>query len=130
MLLGCCVSLIVSGRLTARLVAGSTIAWSFIPLFEVAAFAIVRRRLGRLGVCRTYVFATDTSAPAILEALRAKRTVVYGVDGRVYGDPALVRLAEADSRLRVRDAERADGGALVWLSRITGALGLLGVALL
>ena len=44
LLLGCCVSLIASGRLTARLVLGSTIAWSFIPIFEVAAFAIVRRR--------------------------------------------------------------------------------------
>ncbi len=44
MLLGCCVSLIVSGRLTARLVLGCTIAWSFIPAFEVAAFAIVRWR--------------------------------------------------------------------------------------
>jgi hypothetical protein len=44
LLLGCCISLIVSGRLTARLVLGCTIAWSFIPAFEVAAFAIVRRR--------------------------------------------------------------------------------------
>jgi len=44
LLLGCCVSLIVSGRLTARLVFGGTVAWSFIPAFEVAAFAIVRRR--------------------------------------------------------------------------------------
>jgi hypothetical protein len=34
----------VSGRLTARLVLGGTIAWSFIPAFEVTAFAIVRRR--------------------------------------------------------------------------------------
>lgn len=44
LLLGCCVTLIVSGRLTAGLVAGSTIAWSFVPIFEVAGFAIVRRR--------------------------------------------------------------------------------------
>jgi hypothetical protein len=34
----------VSGRLTARLVLGCTIAWSFVPAFEVAAFAIVRQR--------------------------------------------------------------------------------------
>jgi hypothetical protein len=34
----------VSGRLTARLVLGATVAWSFVPAFEVAAFAIVRRR--------------------------------------------------------------------------------------
>jgi hypothetical protein len=44
LLLGCCVSLVVSGRLTARLVLGSTVAWSFIPALEVTAFAIVRRR--------------------------------------------------------------------------------------
>lgn len=86
--------------------------------------------LGRLGMCRTYVFATDASAAAILDALRAKRTVVYGVDGRVYGDPALVRLAEADGRLRARAAEPAAGGVLDWLSRIAGVLGVAGAALL
>lgn len=89
--------------------------------------------LGRLGMCRTYVFATDTSAAAILDALRAGRTVVYGVDGRVYGDPALISLAAGDARLRTRAAEPAapaDAGALVWLSRITGTLGLAAAALL
>ena len=35
--------------------------------------------LGRMGDCRTYVFARDNSAEAILEALRAHRTVVYGL---------------------------------------------------
>lgn len=86
--------------------------------------------LGRLGMCRTYVFATDPSAPAILEALRAKRTVVYGVDNRVYGDPALIRLAEADGRLRARTAEPPAPGALVWVSRVTAVLGLAAAALL
>lgn len=76
------------------------------------------------------MFAADASAPAILDALRARRTVVYGVDGRVYGDPALIRLADADGRLRERGAERANGNALVWLSRLTGVAGLAGVALL
>jgi hypothetical protein len=38
----------VSSRLTARLVIGGTIAWSFIPVLDVAAFAIVRRRAGSL----------------------------------------------------------------------------------
>jgi hypothetical protein len=86
--------------------------------------------LGRLGICRTYVFATDASAPAILDALRAKRTVVYGIDGRVFGDPALIRLADTDGRLRERAAWRTDHGALVWLSRVTGAMALLGAAIL
>jgi PHP domain-containing protein len=86
--------------------------------------------LGRLGMCRTYVFAADTSAPAILDALRARRTVVYGVDGRAYGDPALIRLAEQDSRLRARAAIQPDTGALVWISRLTAIAGLAGLALL
>lgn len=44
LLLGGCASLIVSGRLSATLIAGSTLAWGFIPAFDVAAFAAVRRR--------------------------------------------------------------------------------------
>ena len=43
LLLGGCLSLIVSGRLTMRLIVGGAVAWSFIPLFEVGAFAAVRR---------------------------------------------------------------------------------------
>jgi hypothetical protein len=46
-LLGCALSLIVSGRLTARLIAGGAVAWSFIPLFALASFAAVRRRARR-----------------------------------------------------------------------------------
>jgi len=48
-LLGCAVSLIVSGRLTLRLTLGGAVAWVIIPLFEGASFAIVRRRLRRRG---------------------------------------------------------------------------------
>jgi len=43
-LLGGCLSLIVSGRLTARLIVGGAVAWSFIPLFELASFAVAGRR--------------------------------------------------------------------------------------
>jgi hypothetical protein len=39
--------------------------------------------LGAMGLCRTYVFATDTSERAILDAVRAHRTVVFGKDGHV-----------------------------------------------
>jgi len=48
-LLGCAVSLIVSGRLTVRLILGGAAAWVIIPPLEVAAFAIVRRRGRRRG---------------------------------------------------------------------------------
>lgn len=49
--------------------------------------------LGPLGLCRTYVFVTDTSPAGVLDALRAHRTVVKD-GGKVYGDPQLVRFAE------------------------------------
>jgi hypothetical protein len=80
--------------------------------------------VGPLGLCRTYVFARENSQPAILEALRAGRTVVYGPHG-VYGDPALIALASRSGRLPpvpLRD------GWLTVLSRLAGIPGLLGVA--
>jgi predicted metal-dependent phosphoesterase TrpH len=86
--------------------------------------------LGRLGLCRTYVFAKDDGEPAILDALRAGRTVVYDRDGRVYGDPKLARLAAADGRLRARQA-RAEAGpdrsALFAASRLGAIAALLAV---
>jgi hypothetical protein len=85
--------------------------------------------LGRMGMCRTYVFARNNSAEAILEALRAHRTVVYGLEGKAYGDPALVQLANEHSQLRKAVALDARAGWLDWLSRVCGVLGLLGLIL-
>jgi di/tricarboxylate transporter len=48
-LIGCTVSLIVSRRLTLRLIVGGAAAWVVIPLLEAASFAIVRRRAPRRG---------------------------------------------------------------------------------
>lgn len=86
--------------------------------------------LGEMGLCRTYVFAREASAPAILDAVRAHRTVVYGLGGRAYGDPALIRLAAADGRLPA-DAMPSDsrGGPLDWFSRGAGLAGLAGLLL-
>ena len=84
--------------------------------------------LGVMGLCRTYVFATDNSEQAILDAVRAQRTVVYGRDGKAYGDPVLIRLAEADGRLRDRaPSSSSRGGALDWFSRLGGVMGLAGI---
>jgi hypothetical protein len=83
--------------------------------------------LGRLGECRTYVFARDAGAAAILDALRAHRTVVYGRDGNAYGDPALVALAAAHSELRRWATEDAPPGWLDWVSRVCGVIGLGGL---
>ena len=83
--------------------------------------------LGPIGVCRTYVFASEASEQGILDGVRARRTVVYGRDGRPYGDPALVRLAEAAGGFRDREPWRSPVGWLDWASRIGALLGLAGV---
>jgi hypothetical protein len=82
---------------------------------------------GRLGLCRTFVFARDTSAEAILEAIRARRTVVYGRSGKAYGDPELIRLAAADGRLPM--AARPDYSASLpdRVSQLLGLAGLVGL---
>lgn len=75
-------------------------------------------------MCRTYVFARAASAAAILDALRTRRTVVYGLGGKAYGDPALVRLAEEHPELRAAATIDERAGALDWLGRAAGILGM------
>jgi hypothetical protein len=43
--LGCTISLVATGRLTLTLVAGSTVAWAFVPAFEVLGFSVASRRI-------------------------------------------------------------------------------------
>ena len=86
--------------------------------------------LGRLGQCRTYVFASDAGEQAIVSAIRAGHTVVYDTDGRAYGNPDLIRLAAQDGRVRDREPSRADRGILVIVSRVAGILGLFAAVLL
>lgn len=84
--------------------------------------------LGVMGLCRTYVFAADNSEQAILDAVRARRTVVFGEGGRAYGDPALLPFAD---KLRDRaPASNSRGGALDWVSRTAGIIGLVGLVCL
>ena len=67
---------------------------------------------------------------AILDAVRAHRTVVCGLN-QVYGDPALIQLAEIDGRLRdSAPSPTSRGGPLDWFSRVAGVLGLAGVVLI
>jgi hypothetical protein len=54
--------------------------------------------LGPVGYTRTYVFARERSATAIINAVRARQTVVSD-DQHLYGDPALVALVSAHGRL-------------------------------
>jgi predicted metal-dependent phosphoesterase TrpH len=85
--------------------------------------------LGRMGMCRTYLFAADTSRGAILDAVRARRTVVYGEKGRAYGDPSLVHLAESYPALRERAVHDPAPTTLERISRLAGLLGLAGLVL-
>jgi hypothetical protein len=48
--------------------------------------------MGPLGVCRTYLFVRENSEAGVLEAIRARRTVVIR-DGRAFGDPSLTGYA-------------------------------------
>jgi hypothetical protein len=83
--------------------------------------------LGRLGMCRTYVFVTDESEAAILEALRAARTVVRDREGRLHGDPALVRLAAEDGRLAARASAAPDRGPAFQAARALAMVALAAV---
>ena len=84
---------------------------------------------GRMGICRTFVFATEATPAAVLDALRAHRTVVYGLEGRAYGDPDLIALASQQPELRASATVDAAPGTLDWLSRAFSVCGLLGLAL-
>ena len=80
---------------------------------------------GRLGMCRTFVFVREATAAGILEAIRAKRTVVYGgPDAKAYGDPELIRIAEADGRLRRMASTDYPASRLDRLSQVLGIAGL------
>jgi predicted metal-dependent phosphoesterase TrpH len=80
--------------------------------------------LGALGLCRTYVFARERTAAGVLDALREGHTVVYDHE-RVYGDPALVRLAADDGRLPGLARTEHPRTAVVLWSGIVGLIGLI-----
>jgi predicted metal-dependent phosphoesterase TrpH len=83
-----------------------------------------------LGICRTLVFAGDASAGAVLEALKAGRTVVYDLDGRAYGDPEMAALlAREPYATRPQDYGYRGTGAADRITRTLGWLGLVGLVL-
>ena len=78
-----------------------------------------------VGLCRTYVFAREINANAVIEAIRAGRTVAVDDSGRLTGAPGLVRLA----------AHRPVGGleppsVAQRLAMVSLWLGLLGLVIL
>jgi hypothetical protein len=84
---------------------------------------------GRVGTCRTFLFVDEPTERGVLDALRAHRTVVYGLGGRAFGDPALVQLADAAGLRALADSYAGErGSALDWVSRVTAIAGLAGIA--
>jgi len=83
-----------------------------------------------LGVCRTLVFAADDSAEAVLDALRAGRTVVHDLEGKAYGDPALTAALEREPyAMRPQDYGYRGSGLADRVTRAVGLLGLVGLVL-
>lgn len=80
--------------------------------------------LGQMGLCRTYVFAREATEAGILDAVRARRTVVFDGNGRAYGDNTLIPLAR-QAGLESEAARLADAG---WLARASGFAGVIGLA--
>jgi hypothetical protein len=74
-----------------------------------------------LGLCRTFLFVRDRTAPGVLDAIRSGRTVASDQQGRLYGDPELVQLIE-----RARPAGRSDPNA-GW-RRLSLTLAWVGIA--
>ena len=85
---------------------------------------------GRVGMCRTFLFVTEATERGVLQAIRDRRTVVYAMNGRAFGDPHLVQMADGLG-LRAVAAEytHARGGVLDWVSRLGAIAGLAGIAL-
>jgi hypothetical protein len=83
-----------------------------------------------LGLCRTYIFVYNNAQDEILEALHSGRTVVYDVEGNMFGDPEFIRLLQEQPIKRDSVAYRYEGsGAIDVFTRSCGWLGLLGLVL-
>ena len=80
-----------------------------------------------LGLCRTYVFVRNNSEADILESLRTGRTVVYDLEGNVFGDPELIRILEEQPIKDEIDYDYRGSGPIDVLTRTCGWLGLFGL---
>ncbi len=83
--------------------------------------------LSAFGACRTLIFAKERTAPSVLEALRAGRTVVVLEGGERVGDPEMIALMEAGDAPTPSLSDYAPRGELDQLGRVLGLLGLLAV---
>ena len=81
--------------------------------------------LAPLGLCRTYVFATDVTQAAIVDAVRSGRTVACDTRGRTHGEPGLAKKAAAVCQLSVQ--RRLNTSRLNQVSLACTWLGLVGL---
>ena len=85
-----------------------------------------------LGLCRTYVFVTEpVTEDSVLDALRARRTVVIDRAGKLYGKPELVE-AMAKEPIAPRPVDYRYEGASTGdrILRVVGFFGLVGLVFL
>lgn len=83
------------------------------------------RGLGPAGVCRTYIFARERTEQGVLDAIRARRTVVYD-QGVYYGEQAFIDLARRDSLVSVAQADGVrPSDPLIAVARLAGTSGLV-----
>lgn len=85
-----------------------------------------------LGLCRTFVFVTEpVSEESVLEALRARRTVVRDRTGRLYGKPELVdAIAKEPIAGRAVDYRYEGETTGDRILRVVGFFGLVGLVVL
>ena len=84
--------------------------------------------IGPLGVCRTYVFVREATEAGILDAIRARRTVV--LDGaQAYGDPEVLKLATGGGPFGAPIPPSPWHRFLAAASAVSGTLGMLALAL-
>jgi len=78
---------------------------------------------GLIGFSRTYVFATARTPGAVMDAIRAGRTVVYDRD-RAYGNPDLLALVDANGGLPRERPQVPEAGWLRTLSRLGAVISI------
>jgi len=83
-----------------------------------------------LGLVRTFVFATDLSEPALIDAIREGRTLTFDPDGNAIGPPALAESLRAEP-LATRDVhyDYRPLGALDRITRLIGFFGVVGLVM-
>ncbi|MDF2693303.1 MAG: hypothetical protein K0S65_1686 [Labilithrix sp.] len=85
-----------------------------------------------LGLCRTLVFVHEpATAASVLEAIRARRTVVVDPQGGLLGDPALIDVLRREPYVpRSSDYAYRGENLADRVLRLVGLLGVAGIALL